>query len=160
MTFLATGITLDVVNNVSSHSAHSYLINFSREDFKFEWISLPDFLVARSDLACGLVKSEEGESFIVVAGGSNGDYVDVVEMLSLENPVEWMEGPEIPTSTFQSSSIQLRDRFMITGGNNGFFRDSVYEFGVDLKWHVKKSLKKGRNSHVMFAIPDEWANCS
>ena len=143
---------MDVTSNVTSDSPHSYLIDYSKDDF--EWIRLPDY-IPRSDFACGHVKADDGQRYIVVAGGNN----DTVQMLSLENPVEWIQGPAIPVATYQSAEFQFQDTFLVTGGYNSYRRDSVYEFRSDLQWHLRKSLKNGRDSHVIFPIPDEWANC-
>ena len=122
-------------------------------------------MVPRKMMACGYVKAESGQRYIVLAGGSNGgwdDFVEVVEMLSLDNPTEWVIGPPLPIlPPMASKSFQYQDTFLVTGGwksDIGGF-NSVLEFGRNLEWTARNSLNRKRWAHAVFNIPDSWAKC-
>ena len=114
-------------------------------------------------MSCGHVKTENGERFVVVAGGRNDTgYVADVEMISLDNPTKWVNGPAFPINEIVlAKAYQFDDKFMVSGGYNagGYYYNTIFEFGSDLDWIPLKSFENARWSHAIFDIPDEWAEC-
>ena len=63
----------------------------------------------RDGLGCGLFKdAANGKTYAIAAGGFNGlNLLDSVELLDLDQPDVWIEGPALPAALHNGRLVQV-----------------------------------------------------
>ena len=69
----------------------------------------------RDGLGCGLLKDgSSGKVYVVAAGGFNGlNHLDSTELLDLENPDSWVDGPLLPAALHNGRLVQVIQVFQM-----------------------------------------------
>ena len=95
--------------------------------------------------ACSLFKEE----IWVAGGGTDGDYLDVVEILNLETET-WRAGPSMVKPRSWLTLETVENTLLLVGGDGG--GPSTLERLVGGEW-IEEPLKYGHAEHASIVIP-------
>ena len=106
--------------------------------------------------AVGFINGHE----VVVAGG---DQLKSSEILDL-NTNQWRRGPDLPIQTRLQwpSSVQFLDSFLVVGGADLEYQDTIIKFDpINYEWMIlPQKLQNPRALFTAFLVPDGYIECS
>jgi N-acetylneuraminic acid mutarotase len=128
------------------------------------WTPLPELPESRSRTHAGVAALPDGRKVFVVAGGANdrGQTLKSSEILELDKEGTWREGPPLPRSIQEGSSVQFNDTFLVVGGRNWRNVDSaaIFKFVAEEegeRWEeMPQALQVGRSLHTAFLVPESF----
>jgi hypothetical protein len=146
------------------YSSRSFYFNLGEGS----WIEGPKLKYERSRLSCGKIRRDKDsqDRSIIVAGGTDGNFLlSSVEILD-ERSNEWRTGPELPFGINLSQMVEDQNGgVVLIGGDSTIGRlDTLYQLphgGQEAVWtKMEQKLKKGRVQHTAFLVPDNIVDCS
>ena len=97
------------------------------------------------------------KKLMVTAGGTDA----LTNILDLDT-LEWKTGLDLPNAAIHAASVPYKNTFLVVGGNDGGFLDTIYEFHPETEVWITRSetLMTARHAHTAFLVPDSAVNCS
>ena len=156
------------IHMISGMTNHTYFYDL----IKNQWSPGPKSITARIGHACGILNWKNPttgvrEKVVVSAGGGTigTDSLSSVELLFLNHNEDfsngWKRGPSLPKTAILSTMVEYQDSVILVGGSFQVDGYHLYQLssptGTWMK--MKHVLKRRRNYHVSFLIPDELATC-
>ncbi len=132
------------------------------------WTEGPELKTKRVYHSCGKIRrnKESQEMSIIVAGGYDGNYLSLVEILD-EGSNEWQPGPELPFGIDESQMVEdWNGGVVLIGGysSSGVKLDTLFQLphgGQDAVWtKMEQKMNTGRYAHTAILDPDNIVDCS
>ena len=121
------------------------------------WSNGPNLKSGRYSSQAGLVTFTNGSKAVMVAGGF--PHIRTSEYLMLDGDGDsWTFGPLLPIDICDGASVQLDKSFLIVGGNNGTYQDTIWMFDTAINdWTLlEQRLTIARSHSSSFMVPDNF----
>ena len=151
---------------VQVNSTHFMLVggDYTNKAWMFDrsselWTPLPNQLEDRYAPQAGLVTHLDGHQVVIVAGGQDTKTSEIFD-LAMQT---WRYGPDLPVSEELNwgASVQHGDTFLIIGGYDNGYSDSILSFDATLESWVElpQKLTQGRSRFAAFLVPEDFVTC-
>ncbi len=163
--------TVMVIGGIQGKNAagKTFLLDISQDNKN--WIEGPELHLSRKTHSCGKIKkSKDSDKFrIIVVGGvfesmkDDSTAMNSVEILNEDN--KWQVGPNLSIGVRSSLLVEKPDGgVLLVGGITDHQEkiDTIFQLSHadDEAWtQLPQKLKRGRDCHVAFLIPDEITSC-
>ena len=119
------------------------------------WTEGPTLAAPREYGHAGFVIFPNGTKMVATAGGY--PIIKSMELLDIDGD-QWIFGPDLPYYIFNGASVQLENTFLIVGGDNGTYLDTIWKFDVEEEnWIIMdQKLESDREISAAFLVPDDY----
>ena len=137
------------------------------------WTKGPNLAIARGLNSCGLLRTEDKSTFVVVVGGEylleSVEIMEVSQENGMIDGAEWLEGPPLPFKLYGHASVVFDNSLFTFGGamNYGEITNKVMQLSYKLgtcdagrwEWSELGETQVKRLNLVAMEVPDEIVIC-
>jgi len=130
-----------------------------------KWTSGPNLNNGRSEFSCAKIKVSQSVNTeaVIAVGGWNGDYMNTVEVLTLEDS-NWKTGPALPIRIAGAQIVSdSNGGVILVGGATPYGPlNTLYKLPhLDGEWELlPQKLTTPRGQHIAFLMDDELTDCA